>query len=114
TLKKADKAFDEGHLYEPKDSNALALYRKVLADDPTNAAATAGVEKVHNSLLQQANDALDRGDERATGKLIDVLGGISKGEDYTQLATRLKTLKQAAPLLTHAADLMQQGRSVEP
>ena len=114
TLKKADKAFDDGHLYEPKDTNALALYRKVLADDPTNAAAAAGVEKVHNSLLQQAGDALDRGDEKATAKLIEAIGGIGKGDDYTQLVTRLKTLKQIAPLLTHAADLMQQGRNVEP
>jgi len=115
TLKKADKAFDDGRLFEPKDTNALALYRKVLADDPNNAAAAAGVEKVHNSLLQQANEALDRGDERATAKLIEAIGGISKtGDDYTQLTARLKTLKQVAPLLTHAADLMQQGRSIEP
>jgi formylglycine-generating enzyme required for sulfatase activity len=115
TLKKADKAFEDGRLYEPKDTNALALYRKVLADDPTNAAATAGVEKVHNSLLQQASDALDRGDEKATAKLIEAIGGIAKtGDDYTQLTARLKTLKQVAPLLTHAADLMQQGRMLEP
>jgi formylglycine-generating enzyme required for sulfatase activity len=115
SLKKAGKAFDEGRLYEPKDTNALALYRKVLADDPNNAAAAAGIEKVHNYLLQQANDALDKGDEKTTGKLIEVIGGISKtGDDYTQLALRLKTLRQVAPLLTHAADLMQQGRALEP
>ncbi len=114
-LKKADKAFDEGRLYEPKESNALALYRKVLADDSNNAAATAGVEKVHKSLLQQANDALDKGDEKTTARLIEVIGSVSKtGDDYTQLALRLKTLRQAAPLLTHAADLMQQGRAIEP
>ncbi|HEX4479223.1 MAG TPA: SUMF1/EgtB/PvdO family nonheme iron enzyme [Rudaea sp.] len=114
-LKKADKAFDDGRLYEPKDTNALALYRKVLADDPTNAAAAAGIEKVHNSLLQQASDALDKGDEKTTARLIEVIGSVSKtGDDYTQLALRLKTLRQAAPLLTHAADLMQQGRAIEP
>ncbi len=115
TLKKADKAFGDGRFYEPKDTNALALYRKVLAEDPNNAAAAAGVEKVHNSLLQQANDALDKGDEKTTARLIEVIGGISKtGDDYTQLALRLKTLRQVAPLLTHAADLMQQGRSLAP
>lgn len=114
-LKKADKAFADDRLIEPKDVNALALYRKVLADDATNAAALAGIEKIHNSLLQQATDALDKGDDRVASKLIDVIGSIAKtGDDYTALQTRLKTLRQVSPLLTHAADLMQQGRALTP
>ena len=114
-LKKADKAFADDRLIEPKDVNALALYRKVLADDATNAYALAGIEKIHNSLLQQTADALDKGDDRTASKLIDVIGSIAKtGDDYTALQTRLKTLRQVSPLLTHAADLMQQGRTLTP
>jgi formylglycine-generating enzyme required for sulfatase activity len=114
-LKKADKAFADDKLIEPKDVNALALYRKVLSDDATNAAALAGVEKIHNSLLQQAADALDKSDDRTASKLIDVISSIAKtGDDYTALQTRLKTLRQVSPLLTHAADLMQQGHALTP
>ena len=114
-LKKADKAFADDRLIEPKDVNALALYRKVLVDDATNAAALTGIDKIHNSLLQQASDALDKGDDRTASKLIDVISGIAKtGDDYTALQTRLKTLRQVSPLLTHAADLMQQGRTLTP
>jgi formylglycine-generating enzyme required for sulfatase activity len=114
-LKKADKAFADDRLIEPKDVNALALYRKVLADDANNAAALAGIEKIHNSLLQQTSEALDKGDGRTASKLVDVIGSIAKtGDDYTALQTRLKTLRQVSPLLTHAADLMQQGRALAP
>ncbi len=114
-LKKADKALADNRLIEPKDNNALALYRKVIGDDPKNAAALDGIEKVHISLLQQAGDALDHGDDRTASRLIDIIGGISKtGDDYTNLQARLKTLRQVSPLLTHAADLLQQGRALTP
>ncbi|MEP6483141.1 MAG: SUMF1/EgtB/PvdO family nonheme iron enzyme [Rudaea sp.] len=114
-LKKADKALADDHLFEPKESNATALYRKVLALDATNAAALAGMEKIHNSLLQQAGDALDKGDERGAAKLIDAIAALAKtGDDYTALQTRLETLRKVSPLLTRAADLMQQGRSLTP
>ena len=114
-LKKADKAFADDKLIEPKDSNALALYRKVLSLDATNAAALGGIEKIHISLLQQAGDALDKSDDRTASKLIDVISSIAKtGDDYTALQTRLKTLRQVSPLLTHAADLMQQGHALAP
>ena len=114
-LKKADKALADDHLLEPKDTNALALYRKVLALDATSTAALAGIEKIHNSLLQQAADALDKGDDRGASKLIDAISGIAKtGDDYTALQTRLETLHKVSPLLTRAADLMQQGRSLAP
>src|SRR5690348_18272763 len=36
-LKKATKAFDEGHLTAPKDANALAYYQQVLAADKDSA-----------------------------------------------------------------------------
>ena len=69
-LKKADKAFAAEHLLEPKDTSALALYQQVLSADKDNAAAQAGIEKIHKSLLQQAGVALDRGDEKESARLI--------------------------------------------
>jgi formylglycine-generating enzyme required for sulfatase activity len=114
-LKKAARAFDEGHLTAPKDASALAYYQQVLAEDKDSAAAHAGLEKIHKSLLQQAGDALDRGDERDAARAIGELAQVPEAdEDVSGLQTRLKTLRQVMPLLTRAADLLQQGHAVAP
>lgn len=114
-LKKATKAFDDGHLTSPKDASALAFYQQVLAADKDNAAARGGLEKIHKSLLQQAGDALDRGDERDSARLIGELAQVpATEEDVSELQSRLKTLRQVMPLLTRAADLLQQGHATTP
>jgi formylglycine-generating enzyme required for sulfatase activity len=114
-LKKAVKAFDAGHLIAPKDASALAYYQQVLAADKDSAAARAGMEKIHKSLLQQAGDALDRGDERDAARAIGELAQVpGSDEDVSGLQSRLKTLRQVLPLLTHAADLLQQGHASAP
>jgi formylglycine-generating enzyme required for sulfatase activity len=114
-LKKADKAFAAEHLLEPKDSSALALYRQVLDADKDNAAAKAGVEKIHKSLLQQAGTALDRGDEKESARLIAALADLAPaGDDLVALQAREKTLNQVMPLLTRAAELLKQGHATEP
>ena len=58
-LKKADLALERGRLLDDKDG-ALALYRQVLASDARSTAARAGVEKIHNALLQQAGVDLSK------------------------------------------------------
>jgi formylglycine-generating enzyme required for sulfatase activity len=114
-LKKADKALAAEHLLEPKDTSALALYRNVLEADKDNAAAQAGIEKIHKSLLQQTGAALDRGDERESTRLIAALDELPHaGDEFAALQARLKTLKQVTPLLTRAADLLQQGNATTP
>ena len=114
-LKKADKALAEDRLIEPKDSSALALFQQVLTGDKDNAAARAGIEKIHKSLLQQATAALDRGDEKESTRLIGALGELPHpGDELVALQARQKTLKQVIPLLTRAADLLQQGHATAP
>lgn len=114
-LKKADKAFAAEHLLEPKDSSALALYQQVLDADKDNAAAQAGIEKIHKSLLQQAGAALDRGDEKESARLIAAVTELAPtGDDLTALQAREKTLRQVMPLLTRAAELLKQGHATEP
>ncbi|MHB8448482.1 MAG: SUMF1/EgtB/PvdO family nonheme iron enzyme [Rudaea sp.] len=114
-LKKAAKALDAGRLTAPKDASALAYYQQVLVADKNNAAARAGLEKIHKSLLQQAGDALDRGDERDSARLINDLAQVPEAdEDVSDLQARLKTLRQVMPLLTRAADLLQQGQATTP
>ncbi|MDE1962058.1 MAG: formylglycine-generating enzyme family protein, partial [Xanthomonadaceae bacterium] len=114
-LKKAARALDEGRLIAPKDASAVAYYQQVLAADKDNAAARAGLEKIHKSLLQQAGDALDRGDERDSARLIGDLAQVPEADaDVSGLQARLKTLRQVMPLLTRAADLLQQGHATTP
>lgn len=114
-LKKATKAFDEGHLTAPKDASALAFYQQVLAADKDSAAARAGLEKIHKSLFQQAGEALDHGDERDSARLIGELTQVPGADaDISGLQSRLKTLRQVMPLLTRAADLLQQGHAASP
>jgi formylglycine-generating enzyme required for sulfatase activity len=73
------------------------------------------MEKIHKSLLQQAGDALDRGDERDAARAIGELAQVpGSDEDVSGLQSRLKTLRQVLPLLTHAADLLQQGHASAP
>jgi formylglycine-generating enzyme required for sulfatase activity len=114
-LKKADKELAEEHLTEPKDSSALALYQQVLDADKDNEAAKAGIEKIHNSLLQQAGTALDRGDEKESTRLLAALDLVPHSADeLTALQEREKTLTLVTPLVTRAADLLRQGHAIEP
>ena len=107
-LKKADTAFDRGRLLDAKDG-ALALYRQVLDADQKSVAAKAGVEKVHDAILQQTEAALDRGDEGESARLIAALQDQALDDSHiAPLQGRLKKLRQTTPLLTHAADLLRQ------
>jgi len=116
-LKKADKALADEHLLEPKDTSALALYQQVLALDKDNAAAQAGIEKIHKFLLQQASAALDRGDEKQAAQMVDAITGLQlphAAEELAALQARQKVLQQVQPLLTRAADLLKHGHAIAP
>ena len=114
-LKKADQAMATQHYVEPKNGSALALYGQVLAQDKGNTAANDGIEKIYKSILQQADDALDRGDEHESARLIAQLSALPhKSEELGPLQTRLKTLAEVLPLLTRAADALQQGHATAP
>lgn len=114
-LKRAGTALANGDLIEPKDENALDLYKQVLAVDEQNAEALRAVEKIHKSLLQQVGAALDRGDERESARLISVLGQWPKsGEEIAKLQARLKTVHEVLPLLTRAAELLKGGHATTP
>jgi formylglycine-generating enzyme required for sulfatase activity len=107
-LKKGDDAFEKERLLEAKDG-ALAWYRQALDGDTKNAAAKAGIEKVHNAILQQAGEALDRGDETESARLIAAMRDLAlDDENIAALESRLKKLRQTTPLLTRAADFLRE------
>ena len=114
-LRKADKALADGRLVEPKDTSAFALYTQVLDADQENAAARAGLAKIHDALLKQVNAALDRDDESDASRAIAQLEVLpAQGNELESLRAQLKLLKQTGPLLTRAADLLNQGHATEP
>ena len=107
-LRKADIAFERGRLLEPKDG-ALAIWRQVLDGDDKSVAAKTGIEKVHDAILKQTDDALDRGDESESARLIAALQDQALDDSHiVVLQGRLKKLRQTTPLLTRAADLLRQ------
>ncbi len=114
-LRKADKALADGRLVEPKDTSAFVLYTQVLDADQENAAARAGLAKIHDALLKQVNAALDRDDESDASRAIAQLELLpAQGNELESLRAQLKLLKQTGPLLTRAADLLNQGHATEP
>ena len=87
----------------------------MLDADKDNEAAKAGIEKIHNSLLQQAGTALDRGNEKESTRLLAALDLVPHSADeLTALQEREKTLTLVTPLVTRAADLLRQGHAIEP
>ncbi len=66
-LKKARAAEEQGKVIEPKDANAIALYRQVLAQDPTNDEAADGLDRIAGALRDWTLAAIDRLNELTPG-----------------------------------------------
>lgn len=111
----ADKALAEGRLFDPPDDSALVLYRNVLDEDRTNRRARSGLAAVQDRLLADITAALDAGD---TGEAERILAGIDKvpheESRFAELRARVRLARQVAPLLAEAAELLKQGKSLEP
>lgn len=63
-LVKAEGALSRNRLLVPSGDNAYAYYRTVLARDPGNARARAGVQRIVQRYRQLAQQRLNRGDRR--------------------------------------------------
>ncbi|GAA0720077.1 formylglycine-generating enzyme family protein [Dokdonella soli] len=114
-LKKARNTEEQGALLEPKEGNAIALYREVLAAAPNNIEAEAALERIGGALRDWTLAAIDRGDENAAQRYLAVYAELPHIDDELASArARLKTLRQILPMLTHAASLMKAGHATEP
>ena len=114
-LKKAHAAEEQGKVLEPKDSSAIALYRAVLAEDPTNDDAAGGLDRIAGALRDWALAAFDRGDETAAQRYVAAFGDIPHSDaELTDLRDRLATLHKVMPILAHAAELFKAGSVSAP
>jgi tetratricopeptide (TPR) repeat protein len=89
--------------------NAEAQFKAALAADPGNAKAQAGLGRVAEALIVQANAALDAGHAQAAGKLLDQATALApKSADLAAARSRLRADGAAnatatiAPALTPA------------
>ena len=114
-LKQADKALAEADYVDSDETSALALYQKVLEEDKGNRRAAAGVAAVRGALLGSVSVALDQGDAKEAETLLADLERVPhERDDFKLQHDRLKVLRQIGPLLAQGADLLRQGKVLEP
>jgi len=80
-LAQADKAVAEGHHTDTGEDSALAIYKQVLAEDRNNRKAKAGMQAVTTALLDQAREALDRGDAEEADTALSALEGVPHSKE---------------------------------
>lgn len=114
-LKQADEALAQGHLLEPAEGSALALYRAVLDEEKNNRRARAGYAAAQDGVSALVAAALDGGDRTAAEGLLAALDKLPhEAERFVALRDRVKLARTVEPLLANAADLLKQGRGLEP
>jgi formylglycine-generating enzyme required for sulfatase activity len=114
-LAAADKAVAEDRLFEPAEDNALVLYRKVLDEDKTNRRARTGLATVQDRLIEEIGTALDAGDTDEAERILSGLDQVPhEGARFAGLRARLKLAREVEPLLASAAELLRQGKGLEP
>lgn len=110
-LKRARSAEEKGALFEPKNANAVALYREVLVAAPNNVDAEAALERIGGAVRDWALAAVERGDEPAAQRYLAAFVDLPHTDDeLAALRARVKTLHQIVPLLADAAEQVKAGK----
>ncbi len=123
TLAAARGQFQAGRLVDPEGDNATASYRAILALDPDNAEAQAGLERIAGALGRQASDQRRAGDLEAA--LATVAAGLGvrprdrellalRDKVQDELAERQRRARQVAETLAAARGQFQAGKLVDP
>ncbi|HEY5761355.1 MAG TPA: TonB family protein [Steroidobacter sp.] len=103
-LGSAQIAYLSGRLIDPRGDNALQYYRDVLKLDPKNADATAGVQKVIDTLEQRVVKALE---ERNAARVVTAWTALQRAApshpQLDSLRSQLLALSRTAPKPAQAA-----------
>ncbi|MGH8212490.1 MAG: tetratricopeptide repeat protein [Rhodanobacteraceae bacterium] len=92
-LAQGDTDLHAGKFTGEGDDNALAQFQAVLQSDPDNAQAHAGLGRVAQALVVQANAALDAQHPGEASKLLDAAAKLApKSADLAAARSRLHTL----------------------
>jgi TonB family protein len=93
-LRMAELAYEAGMLIEPEDYSAWTLFAGVLTQEPDNAAARAGLEKVAADLVQRGGVALEQGRyDDATAMVDRILGALPEHAGAVELQARVAALR---------------------
>ena len=92
-LAAGQRAFREGHAFEPRGQSAFDHYNTVLALDPSNAAARQGIDQIADRFAAQAGMAIARGEVAAAIVALDSIRRVRP--DHRQLP-QLQAQLQAA------------------
>ncbi|HEY7671796.1 MAG TPA: TonB family protein [Gammaproteobacteria bacterium] len=93
-LRMAELAYDAGMLIEPEDYSAWTLFASVLRQEPDNAAARAGLQKVADDLVQRGSVALEQGRYDDASAMLDrIFGTLPDHTGALELQTRLEALR---------------------
>jgi TonB family protein len=96
-LRMAQLAYEAGMLVEPEDYSAWTLFASVLVQEPENAAALAGLQKVADDLVQRGSVALEQGRyDDASAMLERIFGTLPEHAGAIELAARLEAVRPAA------------------
>lgn len=96
TLAAARRALDAGQLIDPPGRNAVQLFKSVLAAEPGNAAAQAGLHAAAEALLDSADRHLASGDLLGAANMLDAARLAEPASArLAALRTRLETVRAA-------------------
>ncbi|HEU4617334.1 MAG TPA: TonB family protein [Gammaproteobacteria bacterium] len=92
-LRMADLAYEAGMLVEPEEYSAWTLYRHVFENDPGNAEAKQGLEKIADELLRRAGAAIEQGRFDDARKTVNrIREALPEQAGAKELAARLDEL----------------------
>jgi len=98
-LKRAQELLRAGRIAGGGEDNALALFQAVLARDPANARARAGLGQVAQALVVQANAALDEDNAAAAERLLNQATLLApNGAELAAARARLRELREQAAI----------------
>lgn len=114
TLRNADRALAAGRLDQGDDS-ALALFTAVLQNEPDNAEARTGIDRVVNALLERGEQAFAQARFNESVRIVGVVAPLRPDSPgLASLRAKLDSGREVATLLAEAQRLEQAGQLVEP
>ncbi len=94
-VRRAQELLRAGRISGEGDDNALAVFKTVIARDPGNAKARAGLSQVAQALVVQANAALDESNPTAADRLLRQAEPLAPGSaDIAAARGQLRELRE--------------------
>jgi len=101
-LEQADAALAGGALLAPPGSNAAELYQRVLAQDPQNARARSGLDRVVNAVLTNAEQAILAGQLDSATRSVEAARALQPDNVRIAFLTAQLGKERERALLTRA------------